>query len=113
TTVVLGYQHLAVTVQGQPIGAPRGVGGQFRALRQAAPAYDPLVGNIAEEQGGAPPHRPFGKPQAARNPREEGLGGNKRVQVRVAYVQRDLPASSCRLRPHVMDTTSHGETADG
>ena len=49
-TVVLRRQHLALAVQGQAIGHPRGVGGQLRALRQAAPAHDTLVRNVAEEQ---------------------------------------------------------------
>ena len=60
-----------------------------------------------------PPHRPFGKSQAARNAREGSLGSNKRVQVRVAHVQRDRPAAAGRLRPDVTETTRHGEAAAG
>src|SRR5215813_7016613 len=59
TAAVLRRQNPALAVQGQAIGVPRGVGRQLRALRQAAPAHDTLVGNIAEEQGGPTPHRPF------------------------------------------------------
>jgi hypothetical protein len=110
---VLGRQHLPLAIQGQAIGHARRIRGELRALRQAAPAHDPLIGNIAEEEGGAPPHRPFGKAQAARNACEGGLRGNERVQVWVAYVQRDRPAAAGRLCPDVTETSRHGEAADG
>ena len=86
--IVLRRQHLALAIQGQTIGHARGIGGQLRALRQAAPAHDPLIRNVAEEQGGTTPHWPFGKPQAASDALDGGVGGNEIVESRVVHFER-------------------------
>jgi hypothetical protein len=81
--VVPGRQHSALAIQRQAIGHPRGIGGQLRALRQPAPAYNTFIGNIAKEQVCTAPYRAFRKPQPAGDALDGGVGGNQIMQSRV------------------------------
>jgi hypothetical protein len=71
--VVLRRQYASPAIQGQAVGRAPGVGRQLRALRQPAPARDALVRDVAEEEIGAAPHRPFGEPEPARDAIDGGV----------------------------------------
>src|SRR5262249_48035446 len=57
------------------------------ALGQPPPPRDALVRDVAEQERAVSPHRSFGEPQSAGDALDRRVGGDQRVQARIAGFQ--------------------------